>query len=337
MVNYIKDKNDYYKIDNSGKKTKITKDKYINCISKKFQNIILPEPKVENNVIINIAFPSINRPKIIEENIKSLVKYLKGVDFKNSKIYVNMDPVPIIFNIEESEKLVKKYIPNVVINYSKKPSYPKAYLWTLNQCCINHVESNLFLFLPDDWEFINYININDVIEKFKNNTDIKSISINNDWEFGITSFGNNINKHKKNEKDLFRSTPAFYLIDYFQSVYDKIEAIPCPIEGSLNNYCKKINQCKISMWLSNEQLYYCIDKGEEWKKSNNIPGDMIHKCGKYKLCSICGKVNYNFICKKNNGEDCEYNNYICSYKCYDKHLEYFHPKNKINFKLEKKI
>ena len=334
MVEYVKQKNKYYKISKDKKKIEISKDKYFSCISKKFQNIILPELKVKNNVIINIAFPSINRPKMIEENIKSLFKYLKGVDFENSKIFMNMDPVPIIFNIEESEKLVKKYIPNVVINYSKKPSYPKAYLWTLNQCCINHVESNLFLFLPDDWEFINYININDVIEKFKNNTDIKSISINNDWEFGITSFGNNINKHKKNEKDLFRSTPSFFLINYFQSIYDKIEAIPCPIEGSLNNYCRNINQYKLSMWLSNEQVYYCKDRGNEWKKNNKIPGDMIHKNGKYKLCSICGNVDWKFYCKNLN--DSEFNNLFCSKECFEKYLNYFNFDNKKDFILVQK-
>lgn len=333
MVEYICEKNKYYKIDSSGKKIKISKEKYLTCITKKYKNIIVSEPNIENKLIINIAFPSINRPKIIEENIKSLVKYLKGVDFENSKIFMNMDPVPIVSNIEESEKLVKKYIPNIVINYSKKPSYPKAYLWTLKQCCLNKVESNLLLFLPDDWEFVNYININDVIDKFKNNSDIKSISINNDWEFGISNLGININKHKKNEKNLFRSTPSFYLIDFFESVYNKIEPIPCPIEGSLNKYFMEKNQLELSMWLSNEQIYFCKDKGIEWRNNNNIPGEMIHKNGKYKLCSICGSINWNFLCKKNNLENCEFNNYICSNKCFEMHLEYFHSKEKKNYKL----
>ena len=76
MVEYVKQKNKYYKISKDKKKIEISKDKYFSCISKKFQNIILPELKVKNNVIINIAFPSINRPKMIEENIKSLFKYL---------------------------------------------------------------------------------------------------------------------------------------------------------------------------------------------------------------------------------------------------------------------
>ena len=340
MVDYIKQKNKYYKITNNKKKIEISKDKYLSCISKKFKNIILPEPKVKNNIIINIAFPSINRPEMIESNLKSLIKYLKGVDFEKSNIFMNMDPVPKIYDINKSEQIVKKYIPNLKINYSKKPSYPNAFIWTLKQCCVNKVNSNLLLFLPDDWEFINYININDVFKKLEQNPDIQAISLNNDWEHGFT-FDNTINKHNENEKSAFRGTPGFFKIDFLSKYIDDLEPIPCPIEKSLNGiFIKKNNvdkkKIKLSMWLSNEQLYYCKDTGCKWRDSLNIPGDMVHKSGQYKMCSICSNLKFNYKCmNKCNGNNCEFNNYICSEKCFKIHLEYFHKDTIDDYYLKK--
>ena len=339
MVEYFKEKNKYYKISKDKKKIEIPKDKYLSCISKKYKNIILPKPDVKDDVIINIAFPSVNRPEMIESNIKSLVRYLKGVNFEKSNIFMNMDPVPKIFDINRSEQIVKKYIPNLKINYSKNPSYPNAFIWTLKQCCDNKVKSNLLLFLPDDWEFVNYININDVLKKLEQNPDIKAVSLNNDWEHGFT-FNDTINKHIENKKSGFRGTPGFFKIDFLSEYIDILEPVPCPIEKSLNSifikkYNEDISKLKLSMWLSNQQLYYCIDTGVKWRESQKIPHNLVHLCGKYKLCSICGNVNFNYLCfnKKINIE-CEFNSYICSKKCYETHLEYFHKDDSENFYLK---
>ena len=118
---------------------------------------------------------------------------------------------------------------------------------------------------------------------------------------------------------------------------DILEPVPCPIEKSLNSifikkYNEDISKFKLSMWLSNQQLYYCIDTGVKWRDSLNIPGDMIHISGKYKLCSICGNKNFNYLCfNKKTNIQCEFNSYICSKKCYETHLEYFHKDNYDNY------
>ena len=90
------------------------------------------------------------------------------------------------------------------------------------------------------------------------------------------------------------------------------------------------------MWLSNEQLYYCKDTGCKWRDSLNIPGDMVHKSGQYKMCSICSNLKFNYKCmNKCNGNNCEFNNYICSEKCFKIHLEYFHKDTIDDYYLKK--
>ena len=43
---------------------------------------------------INLAFPAINRPTLVEKTLISICKHLKGVDFQKSTIFVNVIITP---------------------------------------------------------------------------------------------------------------------------------------------------------------------------------------------------------------------------------------------------
>ena len=282
---------------------------------------------------ICIALPCINRPNIVELCISTLVKHLKDVDFNKSSIFINIDPVPIYNNRDNIEKIIKKYIGNVYANYTSKPSYPKAYIHVLREASNNNNnnKNNIVLFCPDDWKFVKDFSIKNVIKRLDINSGVKSVAINNNWEHG-NFFGNSKGKHKSNERGCFRSTPAFYDLSFVKSFIDNIEAIPCPLEKSLNKkYLNKNNS--YSLWLSDKYEYFCEDTGIKWREENNIYHSMIHKCGRYKLCLYCGNVKWKYICCNKNGEKCKDCDVICSKKCWDTHCDLFHKENKDQYQL----
>ena len=55
---------------------------------------------------IEICVPAINRPKLIEQMISSFCNHIKGIDFSKSTIYLNVDPVPIIYGREKVIEVV---------------------------------------------------------------------------------------------------------------------------------------------------------------------------------------------------------------------------------------
>ena len=278
---------------------------------------------------ISIAFPCINRPELVELGLSTLVKHLKLVDFSKSTININIDPVPIYNGRERIEEIAKKYIGNVTINYTIKPSYPKAYIHVLKQSILDNNE--LIFFCPDDWKFVKDFSILDIKNRFNLNTGVKSISLNNDWEHSNV-FGDKHNVHLSLEKGGFRSTPAFYDTKFVKSFIDKIEAKPCPLEGSLNKIFFNKQNC-YSMWLSDRYEYFCSDTGIKWRTQSKIKHNMIHKCGRYKMCIYCGNLKWRYICKDISGNTCINCDVICSEKCWDIHCNLFHKKDKNQYTL----
>ena len=87
-----------------------------------------------------------NRPEILEKTYQSFTSKLKGVNFRKSTLYINIDPAPDKKNIQEVEKVAKKYFGKVVANYPINANFAKAVIW-----CFQQVKKDIFFHLEDDW------------------------------------------------------------------------------------------------------------------------------------------------------------------------------------------
>ena len=268
---------------------------------------------------LEIAFPSINRPSLVETTLKSLCNHLKGVNFLKSTIYVNIDSVPIIYGREKVVEVCKKYIGNVIVNQPNKPHWGKAFKWTLSQS-----KNEIFMFLNDDWLFVKDFNIIDVIKRLNQFEDVKQIGLNNNW---LNVGKNNPDwfkkrkKYKNDERQMMRGNPSFFKNNFIKKILNDLnpEEPGCIIETQMT---KKFG--KNSILFTNEDIYFCEDLGEKWKKDYGIPPPMVHECSNYKLCVYCGSLNYKFKCSLCNSNEASV---ICNEECFKKHCLLFHNEN----------
>ena len=100
-----------------------------------------------------------NRPEILYQTYKSYTTKLKGIDFKKSTLYINIDPAPNNDNIMNVIHVAKYFFGNVVYNIPETPNFAEAVLW-----CFNQVKGEFFFHLEDDWILREEININDMIK-----------------------------------------------------------------------------------------------------------------------------------------------------------------------------
>lgn len=268
---------------------------------------------------IELALPAINRPKLVEQTLSSLCKHLKGVDFSKSTVYVNIDPVPIIYGREKVIDVCKKYVGNVVSNIPKKKSnWCVSFKWAITQ-----PKGKFFMFLNDDWEFTRDFNIDDVLKRLYLYDDVKQVAINNNW---YCSGKNNpswtrITKYKPDSREMMRGNPSFFKNDFIKKIENQLDTSQpgCIIETQMT---KKFGNNSIR--LTNENIYYCEDLGEEWKKNYGIPPPMVHECSNYKLCIYCGNLQYKYKCSLCNKNE---SSVLCSEECFKKHCLLFHSEN----------
>ena len=103
-----------------------------------------------------------NRPELLEKTYKSFTTHLKGVDFKNSTVYINADPAVNGVDIEKIEVVANKYFGNVFVNYPKRPNFAAAVVWVWSQ-----VKGDYFFHLEDDWKMECDVDIEDMISQLE--------------------------------------------------------------------------------------------------------------------------------------------------------------------------
>lgn len=108
------------------------------------------------------------RHDVYKRTIYSFVENLKGVDFSQSTIYVNIDLSPDLPHLtDESPKTIeylKKIFYKVIPNVTEKPNFAKAIKW-----CWSQPKNDLFFHLEDDWVLNKNIHINSLLKYFANN------------------------------------------------------------------------------------------------------------------------------------------------------------------------
>ena len=112
-----------------------------------------------NKIPLEFTTTACNRPEIIESTYKSYTTRLKNIDFKNSTLYINIDPSPNSHNIIEVIDIANKYFGNVIEYVPEKPNFAAAILW-----CFNQVKGDMFFHLEDDWNLMREVDIHQMIK-----------------------------------------------------------------------------------------------------------------------------------------------------------------------------
>ena len=121
--------------------------------------------QVGNSIALEFTTTACNRPTILDSTYSSYTSRLKNVDFKNSTLYLNVDPTPNNTDITKVESVAKKYFGTVIVNYPETPNFSAAAYW-----CFSQVKGPYFFHLEDDWNLCRPIDINELVNKLNDTT-----------------------------------------------------------------------------------------------------------------------------------------------------------------------
>jgi len=125
-------------------------------------------------IALDFTTTATNRIEIVEKCYQSFYENLLGVDWKKSRLLINVDPVPEAnVNISKWTKMICKYFGNHIICVPEKPNYTQAYKW-----CYECANTKLIFNLEDDFILIKKIDIEkEMISHFENNNQLYSVSL----------------------------------------------------------------------------------------------------------------------------------------------------------------
>lgn len=113
-----------------------------------------------SKIFLEFTTTACNRPAVLSSTYSSYSKNLKGVDFKKSRLYLNIDPSPDSTDINRVEEVAKQYFGEVIVNYPNTSNFSAAAFW-----CFSQVKGDMFFHLEDDWHLTREIDIHQMISK----------------------------------------------------------------------------------------------------------------------------------------------------------------------------
>lgn len=112
-------------------------------------------------IAMDFTTTATSRPDIVERTYSSFNKHLKGIDLKQCRLFINVDPIPRDVKQKFVTKVGLKYFKEVISNYPKKPNYTAAYNWIWSMA-----ESKYIFNLEDDWELTTDVNVEELVSYF---------------------------------------------------------------------------------------------------------------------------------------------------------------------------
>jgi len=113
-------------------------------------------------MIMDFTTTAVARHAVFDRTLASFSKNLKGVDMKECRLVVNVDPLPAKGDRQAVVDVAKKYFKEVKYNFPSKANFTAAYNWILS-----NAETEYIFNLEDDWELFVPINVNKIINCFK--------------------------------------------------------------------------------------------------------------------------------------------------------------------------
>lgn len=103
-----------------------------------------------------------NRPELLYETYASFSHHLKGVDFGDCLLHLNVDPLPGAENREEVVEVAEGFFGEVNYRMPDEPNFAAAVRWTWDQ-----VATEFFFNLEDDWNLLEAVHIRQIERLFR--------------------------------------------------------------------------------------------------------------------------------------------------------------------------
>lgn len=100
------------------------------------------------------------RPEILDQTYRSFSSNLIGVDFKESHLFLNVDPIPVA-RLSDRQKMVEvaqKYFGRVTSNFPEQCNFPSALRWAWTSAVGDWIFN-----LEDDWVLTEKVNVRQLI------------------------------------------------------------------------------------------------------------------------------------------------------------------------------
>ncbi|MFW6130611.1 MAG: hypothetical protein ACOC56_05440 [Atribacterota bacterium] len=116
--------------------------------------------KNKGNKLVSMEFctTATCRHRILDRTYASFTQNIFGVNFRESTLYLNIDPVPDD-DPQKTVNVAKRYFKNVVVNIPNECNFSKAVQWGFSQPKKKH-----FFYLQDDWVLSGRVKIKSIID-----------------------------------------------------------------------------------------------------------------------------------------------------------------------------
>lgn len=111
---------------------------------------------------ISVTTTAMLRPKLLDQTYASFQKNLIGLDFKQTSLFLNIDPLPVGGDPNAVVKVAQKYFGNVVYHIATEPNFAKAVKW-----CWNAADTDYVFHIEDDWLLTETVPIKHLLAKLE--------------------------------------------------------------------------------------------------------------------------------------------------------------------------
>ena len=196
------------------------------------------------------------RPSLLDTTYSSFCSNLKGVDFKSSKLIINIDPLPEFQTnkIDEVLKVANKYFGNVIYNTPNVANFPLALKWIWS-----NVDTEYSFNLEDDWILKKTVNIRNLITTLESSKRAIGVSLN--------AYTFNANKFR------FRLSPCILEGNWVRKVYPYLNGKMCPEQQIRKTIPKSLIKPMLNYppYSSKEGgVKIVTDTGRKWREKRNL-------------------------------------------------------------------
>lgn len=121
---------------------------------------------------IDFTSTAMRRPEILGRTLASFVSNLHGVDWKGSRLFLNVDPLPIQGNSWAVVRTAEGASGTVIPHFPTEPNFPAAVKW-----CWSQPTTEYFFHLEDDWILDTPVDIGDLISRLEKDPCLSCVNL----------------------------------------------------------------------------------------------------------------------------------------------------------------
>jgi hypothetical protein len=121
---------------------------------------------------LEVVTTACRRPGIIRDSYESLVRNLDGVDWRRSKLFINIDPVPVEGDTGAVILVAREFFGEVVVNTPEHANFATAVKW-----CYQQPGGEYFLSYEEDWILERPVSIADMLAPLRADPGLSLVNI----------------------------------------------------------------------------------------------------------------------------------------------------------------